>query len=168
MTELIHHFGIDWKLLLAQAVNFFILLLLLKKFAYRPILEMLKKRKEKVEAGLRFSKEAEETLGRVGEEREEVLKQARGEALKIITRSEQTAHEKGGEIIQQANKKVEEVIAAAKRLMEEEKTKVGQEVYREARGLVRLGLERVLGRMPARERDEILIQEALRELKSVK
>ena len=38
MSELLHNFGINGKMLLVQAVNFFILLALLSKFAYRPIL----------------------------------------------------------------------------------------------------------------------------------
>ena len=65
MAELIQNFGLDWRLLLAQAVNFFILLFLLKRFAYGPILNALKTRKTKIEEGIRFGKEAEKRLGEI-------------------------------------------------------------------------------------------------------
>lgn len=168
MSELIKHFGIDWKLLLAQAVNFFILLFLLKKFAYGPILKILRKRREEIEGGLKASKEAKERLARAEELKEETLQKARGEALAIVAQAEKIAKVKQEEIVQEANKKVETIVADAKNVIAEEKAKMGDEVYQNAQELVKLGLEKVLGRMPIKERDEILIQEALRELKTVK
>ena len=42
---------------------------------------------------------------------------------------------------------------------------MGEEVYRDAEGLIRLGITKVLGRMSTEERDEVLVKEALRELK---
>ena len=98
MSELIRHFGIDWKLLLAQAVNFLILLVVLKKFAYGPILKILKKRKDEIEKGLKFTKEAGERLEQIGEEKEAVLKEARGEALGIVSQAENTAKIRKDEI----------------------------------------------------------------------
>ena len=49
MSELFSKLGIDWKLLIAQIINFLVLLFVLYKFAYRPILSMLEKRTKKIE-----------------------------------------------------------------------------------------------------------------------
>ena len=168
MEELIKHFGIDWKLLIAQAINFFILLFLLKKFAYGPILKILRKRKEEIEGGLKASKEAKERLERAEELKEETLQKARGEALSIVGQAEKTAKIRQEEIVQGGHQKAELIMADAKKVIEEEKAKMGEEVYQNAEALIKLGLEKVLGRMPTKERDEILIQEALRELKTIK
>lgn len=168
MSELIKHFGIDWKLLLAQVVNFFILLFILKKFAYGPILRMLKKRREEIEKGLKFTKDAEVRLEQIGEEKEAVLKEARGEALNIVSQAENTAKIRKDEIAKEAAKKSEAIVLEAKRVIAEEKAKMGEDVYKEAGELVRLAVAKVLGRTPAEERDEILIKEALKELKTVK
>lgn len=166
MSELIQHFGIDWKLLLAQVVNFAILLILLKKFAYKPIFNMLRKRREEIEKGLRFTKDAEEKLKRVGEEREEVLKGARGEALKIVGDAEQTGRQRKDEAIKEAARKSEEVMMQAKRAIEEEKAKMGEEIYKGAEMLVKIGIAKVLKKMPSEERDAALIKTALHELRS--
>lgn len=166
MEELIHNFGIDWKLLIAQAVNFFVLLFLLQKFAYGPILKMLHRRKEKIEGGIRFANEAEEKFRMSEKERERVLIQARGEALAIVSSSEDTAKKRGAEIVAESNKKVEAIVLGAKRTIEEEKAKMGEEVFHDAKELVREGIKRVIGKLPAKERDNALIDDALRELKS--
>ena len=167
MSELIRHFGIDWKILVAQIVNFFILLFILKKFAYGPVLRMLKKRKEEIEKGLKFTKDAEVRLEQIGEEKEAVLKTARGEALNIVSSAENTAKARKDEIAKDAVKKSEAIVLEAKRVIAEEKAKMGEEVYEGAGELVRLALAKVLGKMPAKERDEVLVREALQELKAV-
>ncbi|MBI5140378.1 MAG: ATP synthase F0 subunit B [Candidatus Vogelbacteria bacterium] len=54
--------GINGKLLLAQGINFFIVFIVLRVFVYRPLLQMMKARREKIEKGLLDAKEAEEKL----------------------------------------------------------------------------------------------------------
>ena len=45
--------GIDWKLLIAQAVNFGILFLVLRRFAYKPMLDFLENRSAQIDKGLK-------------------------------------------------------------------------------------------------------------------
>ncbi len=168
MSELIKHFGIDWRLLLAQAVNFFILLFLLKRFAYGPIMRILKKRKEEIEKGLKFTKEAEERMVQVGQEREQILSKSRGEAFSIVSQAEEIAKKRKEEIAGEARKRAESVVEEAKRIIGEEKAKMSESVHADAKDLVRLGIEKVLGKMPAGARDGGLIEEAMKELKSIK
>jgi F-type H+-transporting ATPase subunit b len=166
MEELIKHFGIDLRLLLAQAVNFFILLFILWRFAYRPILKILKTRKREIEKGLEFTKKAEEELRKTEVVREETSKKARNEALGIVSQAEGLGKQRKEELVRDAHKKAESVIIDAKRAIEEEKAKMGERVHKDARELVRSGIAKILGRMPAGERDEHLIEEALKELRS--
>ena len=58
--EILENFGLNPMLLIAQIVNFLIVLFILKKFLYKPVLEMLKKRQTTIKDGL---KQAEEALG---------------------------------------------------------------------------------------------------------
>ena len=58
MAELLENLEIKWQLLAAQTVNFFILLFVLKKFLYKPMLKFLKERREAIEEGLKKVKEA--------------------------------------------------------------------------------------------------------------
>lgn len=168
MSELITQFGIDWKLLLAQAVNFFVLLFLLHRFAYKPILRMLKERKREIEKGIEFKEQAEKELRNIGELRIETIKAAKTQALGIVSEAETIGRSKKDEIVKEAQKKAEIMVAEGKQAVEEEKAKMGEKVYADAQSLIRLGITKVLGKMPEEERDEKLIQETLKELKSMK
>ena len=82
--ELIKQFGIDPVMLSAQIVNFLVILYLLKKFLYKPVLSLLKKRQEAINEGLKKSEEAEIRLTRVLEQEKAILQKAQAQAKKII------------------------------------------------------------------------------------
>jgi len=58
MSALFTQLGINWKLLLAQGINFGLLLVVLAKFVYRPLLKLMKEQREKIEFGLKGAEEA--------------------------------------------------------------------------------------------------------------
>ena len=61
MAELFAAFGIDWKLLLAQSVNFLIVFGGLTYFLYKPLMRALAAREEKIAKGVKDAEEAEAT-----------------------------------------------------------------------------------------------------------
>lgn len=166
MAELLKNFGIDWRLLLAQAVNFFVLLWVLKKFAYAPIIKALKKRKEEIQKGINFTKEAEEKLKNSEAVGQETIKKAHLDGLAIVTSAEKAAKAEQQKIIAQARIQSEAVLHDAKNIIEEEKAKMNQQVYKNAKELIREGVVNVLKQIPPTERDKNLIDAALNELKS--
>ncbi|OGZ33915.1 MAG: hypothetical protein A2174_03465 [Candidatus Portnoybacteria bacterium RBG_13_41_18] len=168
MNELLNNFGIDWKLLVAQLINFAILFVLLRRFAYKPILNILRKRREDIEKGIKYTEEAEEKLKSVDVTQRQIIDKAKGDALAIVNEGQEIAKEKKEEAIKETVKKAEIIIADAKRSAGEEKAKMGETVWFEAQELIKAGLEKVLIKMPAKERDEELIKEALSELKASK
>src|SRR3989344_2597174 len=115
--------------------------------------------------GLEFMREADERLKGVEAFREEKVKEANQEAVSVVKRAENVGKEKQGEIIAYANKKAENLVLEAKRVIGEERAKLEENVSRDAEALVRSGIERVLGKLPAEARDKELIHEALKELK---
>ena len=168
MQEFITHFGIDWKLFLAQIVNFGVILFVLRKFAYQPILKMLRDRREMIEGGLEMRKAAEKTLKESDEMHNRMLQQTHTEALGIVSRAEQIGKEKQEEMMKQTDAKVEGIIADARRVIQTERSHMHDEVYGNAEELIRAGIASVLGKMPASERDGKLITEALGELKTLR
>ena len=54
--EALESLGIDWKMLVAQVVNFIILLLILRKFLFGPIVKLLDDRRKTIEKGLSDAK----------------------------------------------------------------------------------------------------------------
>jgi len=168
MQEFITHFGIDWKLFLAQVVNFSVILIVLRKFAYKPILKMLSDRREKIEEGIKMAALAEKNLKESDEMRNRTLQQAHGDALGIVNNAEAIGKEKQDQILKQTDVKVEGIINDARRVINAERTNMRDEVYHDAQDLVRAGLASVIGKMSASERDTKLISEALAELKTLK
>jgi F-type H+-transporting ATPase subunit b len=164
MQSLFHNFGVDWKLLLAQVVNFFILLYILKRFAYAPVVKMLRDRQERIKQGLEASAESERKLRSASERESEILKAAQAKALSVVGNAEESAFKREAEILEAAHNKAEQAAASALRRIEEEREKEMSEVMSEAENLVLRATAKVLGKMEPAERDALLVREALREL----
>ena len=167
MSELLSHLGIDWKLLLAQVVNFTILIVVLKKFAYGPILGMLKKRRDDIEEGLKASEESKERLSKTKIIEEERILTADKKALSMINAAETTAKKRGEEIMEDSRKKSDGIMESAHKSIEQERGRMSEQVEKEAEALMRMGLGKVIGKMDFNERDNALINEALKEMKTV-
>ena len=168
MEELFRNFGVDWRLLIAQVVNFSILFFLLKKFAYRPILDVLRKRADEIKKGFAMRAEAEKTLGEIDTLKAQSAQEAQEEALALVKKAEETGVQHREEIIQGATLRAEALIVEARGRAEKEAEKMQDEVTREAEDLVREGIARVLGQMPAGERDKELIAGALAAIRAEK
>lgn len=165
MSDLIHNFGLNGKMLLVQAVNFFILLGLLSKFAYQPILAILKKRKEEIRKGLLYTEQAEKKIREIDVLKEETLQGAREQALTIVVNAEAVGIRRKEEIMEEAHRKVEGVIGDAKRIIQEERARSEKTLYRDAEDLVRMGIAKVIGALPPEEKNRVLMHEALKELR---
>ncbi len=166
MSELLHNFGVDWRLLIAQAVNFFVLLAVLWKFAYQPILGIFRKRRADIAQGLADAREAGEHLARVEKIGEGKLNAARQDALGIVNQAESLGKQRREEILAEAAHKGEMVLADAKRAAGEEQAKAEELFFANAEELMREGIAKVLGRQTPEARDRELIRQALTELKT--
>lgn len=148
MNELIHQFGIDWRLLAAQAVNFFILFFLLYRFAYRPVLAMLSSRRAGIEAGIRMQEEAAFRLVSAASERDAMLKKAQHDGLAVVERAEAAGKERGETIIRQALEKEERILVEGKAKAEERQRELADAFAKEAAELVRGAVARVVELSP--------------------
>lgn len=95
---------IDWKILAGQIVNFAILFFVLKALVYKPFLNLLKTRREKIEEGINKSIEADKELSKLGEMKTELERINEEEKRKILIKAEEEAKKR----LEEANKKAEE------------------------------------------------------------
>ena len=91
MQQLLDNLGINWELLLSQAVNFALLLIVLRIFVYKPVLKLLRDRRERIEGGLIKADEAELPSPRGGCHWRGKIKEAEHEAINILKRTESEA-----------------------------------------------------------------------------
>src|SRR3989344_8262437 len=118
--EVLAKLGIDWKLLLAQAVNFAVLFWVLRRFAYQPMLDFLEKRTVRIERGLKDAEAATAKLSELEVKEKAVLGEARTEAKAIIAAAEESAKKRDTEHTLATEAKV-------KRLLEEAEVKIREE-----------------------------------------
>src|SRR3989338_792281 len=102
MQELFSNLGIDWKILLAQIINFAILLFILQKFAYKPIVKMLNSRREEIEKADKHASEIDARIKNIEETKEAALAEARKESTKMIKKAETNAVEAAEKIMADA------------------------------------------------------------------
>jgi F-type H+-transporting ATPase subunit b len=130
--ELVAKLGIDWKLFLAQVFNFLILAFILYKMVYKPALEMLANREQKIED--------------IEEMRAASVKKTKEESLLILEEAGKKAEELRQSILKKANDEVLELQNRAKLAIEQEREKMLKEVSNEVVELSLLTTERILQR----------------------
>lgn len=162
MQELLTKLGIDWKLLIAQIVNFLILLFVLWKFAYGPVLGMLDKRQKKIEKGLKDADEAHKKLSESEEIQKEILRKARTEAKDIVEKANMQAEKSKSETASEARVQAEKIVKDARVEIEIEKKRTIAEIKSEIGGLVAAATEKVIGAKMDDKKDQELIEKSLK------
>lgn len=162
--ELLESLGIEWKLLLAQIINFVVLIFLLKKFAYGPIINLLENRRQKIEQGLHQAEESEKKLAEV-EKRVKVIEEAAYiEAKQIINKAKAQASQETAEAIRLAGKQAEKIVAGAKAEAEQVRDKALFEARQHIAQLISLAIEKVIGQQLDDQTKEKLTTKAVEEL----
>ena len=162
MEELIKTFHIDIKLIIAQAVNFGIVLFVLWKFAYKPILKTLNDRSSKIEKGIQDAENSQIKLADMEKKEKAVLLQAREEAQKIIQQAEKTAIANVQELEIKAKEQSEKTLEEAKKQIEQEKNKAVKEAKSEIAELVMSATEKIIGEKMDSSKDKELIEKAIK------
>jgi len=155
--------GIDLRSLVLQIINFAILLLLLKKFAYKPILSILEKRHKKVEESLKNAKDIEHLKVSLEKEKETILKDAHAKAQGILEQSKKQA----GEILAMAEQKAverdQQLFTATNARIANETEQVRRSLLSEAADFISKTAEKVLNRKLDTNTDHEIIKEAISE-----
>ncbi|MEK7605486.1 MAG: F0F1 ATP synthase subunit B [Patescibacteria group bacterium] len=127
--EILGMFGIDPILLSAQIVNFLIVFYILKRFALKPILAMLKNREKTIREGLEQAQEAQKLLVETAEKEKTVLRKAQLEAKAmldeakkhrddLLAETEKKTKDQADKILQEAREQITfETKEAEKRLV---------------------------------------------------
>ncbi len=119
MGELFATFGIDWRLLLMQAINFGLLLLVLWKFLYTPVLRMLDERRGKIAESVQKAESADRRLAEAAQQGKDIVSAAGKEATAVVASARSRAEEQAAEIARKAQERADRVFAEAQKGAEE-------------------------------------------------
>lgn len=161
MESLFEKLGLEPHILIAQIINFLILIFILHRFLYKPLIKFLDKRQNIIEKGLNDARKAKEELGKIQTIKEEKIIDGEREANKIIEKSKKTAEQKSGLILKEARGKSESIIREAKQMAEEEKKEAKQKLKDEIRDLVIFASSKVLEKNIGPKENEKIINQQL-------
>lgn len=160
--NLLTSLGIDPKLFIGQAIAFGILLFILGKFVYPPLIKSIDKRREKIEAGLQEAKEAQEALEKAESRVEALLADARKEADAIVARSHEEASAMVREAETKAKERAERLVADAKSQIDADVVKARAALKKDTMQLVALATEKIIHEKLDAKKDEQLVEQALK------
>lgn len=159
--ELLTKLGIDWKLFLAQIINFLVLLIVLYRFLYRPILKMLDDRKEKIDKSLRQAEEIEKNLFKSEAEKAKIIQEARNEAGKIIAESREMSEKLREDLTNKAKMEAQNMLEQGKKQLTSEKEAMFKEIKGEVADMVKIATEKILREKINAKTDKELIEKSL-------
>jgi len=145
MESIISTFHIDWKIIIAQAINFGVVFVVLYIFALKPLSKLMAERSEKIAKGVDDAKTNATILEKTHEEYEKALSKARTEADKIFQDGKKEALAKKALMLEDAKKEVAVVIENGKKMLEVQKVKMVEEAKKEIVSLAMLATEKLIG-----------------------
>jgi F-type H+-transporting ATPase subunit b len=144
MEGIFSTFGIDWRTLLIQAINFAVLMVGLWYFLYGPIMRMLEERRSKVMQGVKDAEAAHKELEEIESARSTMLAQAGKEADTVISNARRAAVEEERSILARAENGATNVLKDAEAQAKDMKNRAIEESREEVAKLIVLGMEKAL------------------------
>ena len=116
-------------------VIFLLVLLILQKYAWTPLLDFLDQREKEISDSLAMAESAKADLEKVKEESEKILNEAKNQGKSIVSDSKQKAEDSANKILNDAQAKSDEFVLDAKKKIDVEKKKAIKEIKEEVVGL---------------------------------
>lgn len=157
--------GIDWKLFLAQLINFAIVLFIFWKWVVKPLGTTLTNRQERIEQGLKNAEYTEAEKKNFEEWKLAEMKKVRTEADQILRTTTDTANQIKQEAITDAQVQAAKVMEQAKASMESEKAQIMKEAKQEIASMVISASEKILRGKLDGKKDQELIADSIKDVK---
>jgi F-type H+-transporting ATPase subunit b len=154
----------DPGLFIWTILTFLVLVALLAKFAWRPLLEALEARQNSIRKSLDDAQQAKQELERLNVESAQIIARARQEADAIITQSRSDGERLREEIRTRARGEADVIVKNAERQIQLETSRALEQIRHEAVELSVMIASKIIQRNLTREDNERLIDEALRQV----
>lgn len=162
--DLLTKLGIDWRLLIAQIVNFTVLLFVLYRFLYKPLLALLEKRRQRIEKSLEDAARIEADAKRMEELKREKVLEAQREAAKVMEEAGAKAEAQRQAVVEKTKQEAATVVAKAKEQIQAERADAMRGVQAETANLVVAVAEKVLREKLDEVKDKKFIEESMKQL----
>src|SRR5437016_13912999 len=157
-------FGWDWHLFISQVASFCIVALLLRRFAYKPILAVLEDRRRKIEEGQLNAERIRKELAEAEKRYQEIVAKANADAQRMIDEARESSAHLAERKQQEAVTAAEQILAKAKEAAALEHERQMQTLKRELGRLVVDTTAKVTGKVLTPEDQRRLQEEAARQV----
>ncbi|HEV2994866.1 MAG TPA: F0F1 ATP synthase subunit B [Chthoniobacterales bacterium] len=157
-------FGWNPWLFLSQVISFVIVALLLRRFAYKPILGVLEERRRRIEEGLLNAEKIKKELAEAEKRYQEILAKANADAQKMIDEARESSAHLAERKEQEAIAAAEQILAKAREASALEHERTMAELKRELGHLVVETTAKVTGKVLTSDDQRRLQEEAARQL----
>ena len=145
-----------------QLVTFVFVFLIIKRFAFKPIITMLEKRRQTIEDGVLLGEKMEKRMSKLEKEADVVIREARHDADRIIA----NAHKESRELLREAEKsakvKTDAMLAEAHERIDEDADQARRSLEKDLVGLVSEATEAVVHEKVDAKKDSEIVERALK------
>ncbi len=149
--------GISFSAFIIQLLTFVLVFLLLKKYAFKPIIKMLGERRKVIDDGVKMGETLAAERAKFDIEVAKIIREARTEADHIIA----TGHKEAREVVREAEKsaqrKAETILADAEVRVNEESERAKRALEKDIVGLISEATEAIVGEKVDPKKDAELI-----------
>jgi len=163
MGDFFTKLGINWPVLVTQIVTFIILLVILRVFAYKPVMKMLDERSRRIKESMDQAESVKEASARAGEQVKKQLEEASREGQERIARAARAGEDVRQKAQADARRDAETLIERARSEIQRERDDAIGEVRREFADLTVLAAGKVIERSLDKEQHRELIEKVLEE-----
>lgn len=157
-------FGFNGTLFISQVISFVVVALLLQKFAFKPILNVLNERRDRIEKGLKDAERMKIELANAQAQSQEILSKANVQANKLIEEARAAAAKVQETETQKAIAQAEQIIAKAREAAAADHARMLAELRAEVGRLVVATTAKVSGKVLTMDDQKRLAEEANKQL----
>ncbi|NTU92403.1 MAG: F0F1 ATP synthase subunit B [Chlorobiaceae bacterium] len=146
------------------AISFLIVLLILKKFAWGPVVSMLEEREKGIQSAIDRAHSAKDEAEAILKKNRELLARADAEADRIIREGKEYADKVRTELTEKAQAESQKMIASAKDEIEQEKRRALDVLRNEVADLAIRGAEKIIRTALDAEKQKVVVDDMIKEL----
>jgi F-type H+-transporting ATPase subunit b len=154
--------GVDFKSFIFQIITFLLVFALLKKFAFKPISNLLAERRKTIDDGVKMGLRMEKEKAKLDEEVASAMREARVEADKIISNAHKEARDVVREAEKVAGRKAETMLSDAEVRIESESERAKLALEKDIIGLISEATEAIVGEKVDMKKDGEIIDKILK------
>jgi F-type H+-transporting ATPase subunit b len=157
--------GVDGKAFIIQLITFGLAFLILRRYAFGPILDALQKRRELIDSGVELGEKMKKQQSELDAKIEKTMHETREKADQIISEANSTSRQKIREAEDKAREKASQIHKDAEARIASDTERAKKKLEKEMVGLISDATEAIIHEKVDAKKDAALIDRALKESK---